>query len=176
MVMIFLAVVLWKMTQTSEPTTRELQPSYTEFLAQVELRNVRDVTIYPRQNVAEARGELRNPSGRFHLFIAKESIPEVTKALGEQGVEVSIKEPSRGDWANIAINLLPILFIIGLFIFMFRQTRAGNYKGLTFWKIEVQSTPAGAEIYLDDTLVGTTPTTISLSPGPHIIRMANKAF
>ena len=134
LVMILLAVLLWKMTQTGGQASRELTPTYTDFLAHVERGNVHDVTLYLGQFSAEAQGELRDPNGKFHLIIPKESIPEVTKSLRDKGVQITIKEVSRGEWINIAINLLPIVFILGLWIFMFRQMQAGGNKALSFGK------------------------------------------
>ena len=43
-------------------------------------------------------------------------------------------------------------------------------------KIGIESAPSDAEIYVDDMLVGTTPTTITLPAGPHKIRVAAKGF
>jgi len=43
-------------------------------------------------------------------------------------------------------------------------------------KIEIASTPEYAEIYVDDKLIGTTPSTISLPTGPHKIRVSSKGF
>jgi S1-C subfamily serine protease len=43
-------------------------------------------------------------------------------------------------------------------------------------KIGVESVPPDAEIYVDDMLVGTTPTTVTLPAGPHKIRVAAKGF
>jgi cell division protease FtsH len=134
LVMILLAVLLWKMTQTGGPASRELNPSYTDFLSNVDRGNVKEVTLYLSQFSAEAQGELKEPSGKFRLIIPKESIPDVTKALRDKSVQISIKEVTRGDWLNIAFNLLPILFMLGLFIFVFRQMQAGGNKALSFGK------------------------------------------
>ena len=42
--------------------------------------------------------------------------------------------------------------------------------------VAFESAPSDAEIYVDDMLVGTTPTTITLPAGPHKIRVAAKGF
>ena len=134
LVMILLAVLLWKMTQTGGPASRELPLSYTDFLSNVERGNVKDVTLYLSQTSAEASGELKDPNGKFRLMIPKEGIPEVTKSLRENKVQITVKEITRGEWFNMAINVLPILVIFGLFIFMFRQMQAGGNKALSFGK------------------------------------------
>ena len=38
-------------------------------------------------------------------------------------------------------------------------------------KVAVQSDPAGAEIYLDDQFVGSTPSILSVAPGKHAFRL-----
>ena len=60
LLMILLAVVLWKMASTGGPSAHEDEPSYTNFLAKVESGNVKDVTIYLSPNSAELQGEYRD--------------------------------------------------------------------------------------------------------------------
>jgi cell division protease FtsH len=134
LVMVLLAVLLWRMTQGGSPESRELQPSYTDFLLHVDRGNVKEVTLYLSQFSAEAQGELKDPAKKFRLTIPKESIPDLTHSLRDKAVQINIKEVSRGDWVNIAINLLPILLFVGLWVFMFRQMQAGGNKALSFGK------------------------------------------
>jgi len=136
MFMIFLAVLLWRMASTSGQSGREQEPSYTEFLDQLDKGNVREVTVYLSQNSAEVQGEFRETSGgsKFHLVIPKETTPDLTKTLREKHVQTHIKEVSRTDLVTILINLTPILLFVGLWIFMIRQMQAGGNKALSFGK------------------------------------------
>jgi cell division protease FtsH len=134
LVMLVLAVVLWKITQGSANSTRETELSLTEFYQKAEQGSVSEVTFYLTAVSAEAQGELRGQSGKFHVTMPKESIPDVSKMLRDKGVPIHVKEVSRGDWVNLALNLLPLLVIVGLWLFMFRQVQAGGNKALSFGK------------------------------------------
>ena len=134
--MIFLAVVLWKMASAGGSSAREQEPSYTEFLDQVDKGNVREVTIYLSQNSAEIQGEYRESaaSNKFRLVIPKETTSDLTKMLRDKRVLIHVKEVSRTDLVTILINLTPILLFVGLWIFMIRQMQAGGNKALSFGK------------------------------------------
>jgi cell division protease FtsH len=134
LLMIALAVVLWKMASTGGPTTHEDQPSYTNFLAKVESGNVKDVVIYLSPNSAEVQGEYRDNTKFRGVTIANTAIPDVTKALQDKGVLYNYREVSNGNWLNIALNALPFLILIGVWIFMMRQMQAGGNKALSFGK------------------------------------------
>jgi len=134
LVMLVLAVVLWKITQGTANSTREVELSLTDFYRNTESGNVGEVTFYLTPISAEAQGELHQPSTKFHVTMPKESIPDISKMLRDKGVQIKVKEVSRGDWMNLALNLLPLLVIIGLWLFMFRQVQAGGNKALSFGK------------------------------------------
>ena len=82
LVMVVLAVALWKMASTGGQTAHEDEPSYTKFLAQVQQGNIKEVTIYLAQNSAEVEGEYRDGGAKFHnVTVANSSIPDITKSL-----------------------------------------------------------------------------------------------
>ena len=57
MFIILLCVVLWRMVSASGQTAREDEPSYSEFVAQVDRGNVKEVTLYLSPNSYEIEGE-----------------------------------------------------------------------------------------------------------------------
>ncbi len=46
MFIILLCVVLWRMVSASGQSAREEEPSYSDFMSQVDRGNVKEVTIY----------------------------------------------------------------------------------------------------------------------------------
>ena len=46
MFIVLLCVVLWRMVSASGQSAREEEPSYSDFMAQVDHGNVREVTLY----------------------------------------------------------------------------------------------------------------------------------
>ena len=106
LMMIALAVVLWKMASTGGPTAQEDEPSYTNFLAKVESGNVKDVSIYLSPNSAELQGEYRDGSKFRGVTVANTAIPDVTKALQDKGVLYNYKEVKERELAQPADQFL----------------------------------------------------------------------
>ncbi len=119
LMMILLAVVLWKMASTPESKAREI--SYSDFQAQVEKQNVRDVVIYPRANTAAVHGTLRSTGERFRTVIPKEAIADLNSQLRKQGVQIEIGETSRADWTSLFFNMFPLVLLVVFWIYMMRR-------------------------------------------------------
>ena len=134
MFIILLGVVLWKMVSASGQTAKESEPSYSEFMAQVDKGNVKDVTLYLSPNSYDVEGDLSNPPQKFRTTIFKESAPDLTKELQDKGVAITVKEINRADWLSLLVNFLPLLLLIAVLIFIMRQMQAGGNKALSFGK------------------------------------------
>jgi len=132
---VFLGVMLWKLVSSNGQTAREDNPSYSEFMGKVDEGDVKEVTLYLSPNSYELQGEyVRPPNKKFRVTIPKENSPEVTKALRDQAVMLSIKEVRSGDWVLILLNALPLLLLAGFVFFLMRQMQAGGNKALSFGK------------------------------------------
>src|SRR2546422_2105334 len=136
MFIILLGVVLWKMVSANGQSAREQEPSYGEFMADVEKGNIKEVTLYLSPNSYEVQGELRGGDSprKFRVTIFKESAPELAKELREKGVMIRVKEVTRGDWLTFLLNAAPLFLLVGFWIFMMRQMQAGGNKALSFGK------------------------------------------
>jgi cell division protease FtsH len=132
---VFLGVMLWKLVSSNGQTAREDNPSYSEFMGKVDEGDVKEVTLYLSPNSYELQGEyVRPPNKKFRVTIPKENSPEVTKALRDKAVMLSIKEVRSGDWVLILLNALPLLLLAGFVFFLMRQMQAGGNKALSFGK------------------------------------------
>ena len=132
--MVLVAVVLWQMASKSSQSAREQEPSFSEFTAQVDKGNVKEVTLYISQYSYELQGEYREPATKFRVKMPKEYAPELQKSLREKGVPIRILEVNQGAWVAILVNGLPILLLVAFWIFMMRQMQAGGNKALSFGK------------------------------------------
>ncbi|HVB59312.1 MAG TPA: ATP-dependent zinc metalloprotease FtsH [Candidatus Acidoferrales bacterium] len=134
LLMILLAVVLWKMASTGGPTAHEDEPNYTNFLAKVQTGDVKDVTIYLSPNSAELQGEYRDGAKFRGVTIANAAIPDVTKAFQDQHVLYNYKEVKDANWLSLLLNFGPLILLVFLWIFMMKQMQAGGNKALSFGK------------------------------------------
>ena len=131
---IMLAVLLWTLVSKSGQSAREEEPSYSEFMAQVDRGNVKDVVLYLSPTSYEIEGEWREPSKKFRTTIFKESAPDLAKTLRDKQVLITVKEVNRADWVTFLLNAAPLFLLVAFWIFMMRQMQAGGNKALSFGK------------------------------------------
>jgi cell division protease FtsH len=131
---IMLAVLLWTLVSKSGQSAREEEPSYSDFMAQVDRGNVKEVTLYLSPTSYEIEGEWREPSKKFRTTIFKESAPDLAKTLRDKQVLINVKEVNRADWVTFLLNAAPLFLLVAFWIFMMRQMQAGGNKALSFGK------------------------------------------
>jgi cell division protease FtsH len=131
---VMLAVLLWTLVSKSGQSAREEEPSYSEFMAQVDRGNVKEVTLYLSPTSYEIEGEWREPSKKFRTTIFKESAPDLAKTLRDKNVLINVKEVNRADWVTFLLNAAPLFLLVAFWIFMMRQMQAGGNKALSFGK------------------------------------------
>jgi cell division protease FtsH len=131
---IMLAVLLWTLVSKSGQSAREEEPSYSEFMAQVDRGNVKDVVLYLSPTSYEVEGEWREPSKKFRTTVFKESAADLTKTLRDKQVLITVKEVNRADWVTFLLNAAPLFLLVAFWIFMMRQMQAGGNKALSFGK------------------------------------------
>jgi cell division protease FtsH len=125
---------LWTLVSKSGQSAREEEPSYSEFMAQVDRGNVKEVTLYLSPTSYEIEGEWREPSKKFRTTIFKESAPDLAKTLRDKQVLINVKEVNRADWVTFLLNAAPLFLLVAFWIFMMRQMQAGGNKALSFGK------------------------------------------
>ncbi|MGH9733543.1 MAG: ATP-dependent zinc metalloprotease FtsH [Candidatus Acidiferrales bacterium] len=134
LLMIVLAVVLWKMASTGGQAAKEDQPEYSQFLQKVGAGNVKDVTIYISQNSSELQGDYRDNTKFHDVTLANTAIPDLVKQLDAQHVEYNYKEVNSSNWISFMINFAPLILLVAFWIFMMKQMQAGGNKALSFGK------------------------------------------
>jgi cell division protease FtsH len=98
--------------------------SYSDFMQQVDLKNVGSVKLYTSQSTAEIQGEFRKPLQGFKVTIPKEVIPLLTERLRNQGASVEVAEAASTNWASFVINMAPFILLLSVWVFMLRRTQA----------------------------------------------------
>ncbi|MGB0002129.1 MAG: ATP-dependent zinc metalloprotease FtsH [Candidatus Acidiferrales bacterium] len=134
LLMILLAVVLWRMASGTSQSVKEEDSNYTTFLAKLDQSQVKEVTILLSPNSAELKGDYRD-GGKFrNVTIANTAIPDITKMLQEKGVRYNYAEVKNADWLTFIVNFAPLMLLVAFWIFMMKQMQAGGNKALSFGK------------------------------------------
>ncbi len=102
--------------------------SYTDFLAMVDEERIEGVVIQGQELFVTDIN--RN---RFKVFAPQDS--DLIKILRQKGVAIDAKPPSGSPWyMSLLVSWLPMIVLIGIWIFFMRQMQAGGGKALSFGK------------------------------------------
>jgi len=107
--------------------------TYSDFLQQVESGDVRAVRIEGSTVV----GEYKDKGGEFRKF--KTTTPPQDESLipllRKSSVDIEVTDPGdQSSYMLFLLNVLPILFFVGLWFFFWRQVQMGAGKGMSFGK------------------------------------------
>ena len=112
----------------NQPKTSQLDVIYSDFLGYVDKSQVTEVTIQG-DNIS---GRLSNGKG-FKTYAPKDAA--VITMLKEKGVRISAKPIEDSPWyMTILVSWLPMLLLIGVWIFFMRQMQGGGGKAMAFGK------------------------------------------
>ncbi len=94
--------------------------SYSDFLRMVESENVIQVAIQG--------GHISGVSeqGPFMTFAPKD--PELIKLLRSKGVKISARPEEDSSWYQVFFSWVPMILLIGVWIFFMRQMQGGGGK------------------------------------------------
>ena len=128
-VMVVTALVLWEVwISSAREKVQEL--SFSQFTNMVNNGEVKDVTIAG----TDVSGSLKKDSTKFKTTIPA-NYPDLYKSLIEKGVSTNVKSDQASPWLTWVGNLLlPIMVLVGFWIFFFRQMQSGGNKALSFGK------------------------------------------
>ena len=126
-VLICVAVLIWVVVKQGKNGV-EAQPTFTEFMNQVEQGKVKSVQISGNQ----VKGQYTDNSKLVTMVPL--NYPEMIKTLREKGVNTEFREASSGNWVSILINAIPFVLLLAFWIFMMRQMQSGGNKALSFGK------------------------------------------
>ena len=102
--------------------------TYSEFLKEVEINNVSKVTIVDNS----ITGILMNGT---EFFTYSPDDPEMINTLRSKNIIIEAKPPVKVSWwMQLLSSLLPMLLIIGIWLFMIQQMQGGGNKVMSFGK------------------------------------------
>ena len=107
-------------------TQKEL--TYSEFLKEVEINNVSKVTI-----VDNSIAGILMDGTEFSTYSPDD--PEMINILRSKNIVIEAKPPVKVSWwMQLLSSLLPMLLIIGIWLFMIQQMQGGGNKVMSFGK------------------------------------------
>jgi cell division protease FtsH len=111
------------------PESPEKDLSYSTFLDQVEKRNIKAVVI--RGTTIE--GDYVNEKGGFRTVAPDHQ--GLIDELRDNGVQIKVEEPTdQPGWLLIVMNALPMVLMLLVVFFVWRQVQIGAGKGMSFGK------------------------------------------
>ncbi|MDJ0804288.1 MAG: ATP-dependent zinc metalloprotease FtsH [Desulfobacterales bacterium] len=112
----------------SEQQMSETQVSYSELMAMVEDERVEEVVIQGQElQVKDVQG------GRFKVYAPQD--PELIPTLRGKGIRIGAKPPPENPWyMSVLMSWLPMIVLIGVWIFFMRQMQSGGGKAMSFGK------------------------------------------
>jgi cell division protease FtsH len=130
-VVIICAVVLVYMAVKTGRGPTPTNLSVSEFVTYVQDGKVKEANV----TGTDVQGTLADNgvTRPFHTVIPP-NYPEIWKMLQEKGVKYTWKDSTGSGWIGILFNAVPVLILLGLWIFMMRQMQSGGNKALSFGK------------------------------------------
>jgi cell division protease FtsH len=124
LVMIF----LFNYFNTAEQARSKSTLSYSQFLELVKADKVKSVLLQGEEITGEQK------DGRaFKSFSPAD--PDLVKTLQRKGVEITAKPKDDSPWyTTLLISWLPMLVLVGIWIFFMRQMQSGGGKAMSFGK------------------------------------------
>jgi len=111
----------------SKPRQTASEKNYSEFISTVENNRVQEVEMRGR-NITWIDKEGR----RFKTYAPEDS--DMIKLLRDKGVMINAKKEEESPLWNILIPSLPVIILIGVWLFFMRQMQIGGGKALSFGK------------------------------------------
>ncbi len=99
---------------------------YSDFLSMVESESVMQVTI-KGDNISGLSAQ-----GPFKTFAPKD--PELIKLLKSKGIKISAKSEKGSSWSRVFLSWVPMLLLVGVWLFFMRRMQGGGGNPLSFGK------------------------------------------
>ncbi len=132
-VMAVTALLIWAVVKSSTGE-RVTEVTFTAFMNDINKDNVKDVTIVGTEVTGVLKKDQEGKlNAKFRTTIPA-NYPDLYKTLLEKNVIAQIKDASGTSWMTWVANGLPMILLLGLWIFFMRQMQSGGNKALSFGK------------------------------------------
>jgi len=122
--------ILWEFALKSAGVGHEKQINISELMNDATSAKINDVTINGNEVTGHYKG---GDKDGFHA-ITPPGYNNLYDVLIKNGVSVNFKDQQSGAWMGVLIQFLPVVLLIGVFMFMMRQMQSGGNKAMSFGK------------------------------------------
>lgn len=141
LVICLMVIMLFQVFKQPERGSASL--SYSEFLSMVERGNVAQVTIQGENLLGIST------QGPFRTYAPRD--PELIKLLRSKDVKITAKPEEDSNWVQVFLSWVPMLLLIGVWVFFMRQMQVGGGKALSFGKSKARlMTDSQEKVTFDD--------------------------
>ena len=126
MAMAVIAVMVWNFSTKFQQAAKSL--TFTEFMMAVDTGQIASVTMTGNEisGTTKANDTFRT--------VAPPQYEGLANRLLERNVVVTAREPTASPWTALLSTWVPILLMIGFWVFIMRQMQSGGNKALSFGK------------------------------------------
>jgi cell division protease FtsH len=125
-VLIIIGLMMVMLFRAFKQPGNSVSIDYSDFLSMVESESVMQVTIQG-DNISGLSGQ-----GPFNTFAPKD--PELIKLLKSKGVKISAKPEKGSSWFRVFLSWVPMLLLVGVWLFFMRRMQGGGGNPLSFGK------------------------------------------
>jgi cell division protease FtsH len=105
--------------------------SVNEWVEQVEGGEISSAKFMTKDE--KVTGETLNAT-KYELFLVTDTLDELSQIAMDNGVEVSADPQAGSFWITAVFQFLPIIIIVGFFVFMIQQMQGGGNRVMSFGK------------------------------------------
>ena len=135
-IVVALVVVLGASQLLSNGESRE-KLRYDEFVTFVESGKVKSVKI--DDNSSKISGTLQDEERtKFHTTFVTESAERLTALLEDADVPYEVEKGGQSFWVSLLLQFLPVLLIVGVFIFFLNAMQGGGSRVMQFGKAKAR--------------------------------------
>jgi cell division protease FtsH len=125
-VFIIVALMLVMLFRLFNQSGNSVSVGYSDFLSMVENESIMQVTIQG-DNISGMSAQ-----GPFNSFAPKD--PDLIQLLKNKGVKISAKPEKDSLRSRLFLSWVPMLLLVGVWIFFFRRMKGGGGNPLSFGK------------------------------------------
>ncbi|MDG2529354.1 ATP-dependent zinc metalloprotease FtsH [Caulobacter endophyticus] len=145
---VFVLIMAYSVLQRGGPTGRAGEISYSQLLKNIDAGQVKSAEINGQQVKVTA------PDGKTTTVNAPPNSEDLIKRLEARNAEIKIQDGGRFSLVNLLLNMLPILLLIGVWIFFMRQMQGGTKGAMGFGKSKARLLTENKNRVLFDDVAG----------------------